>query len=290
MSGDSEKPTRWDDLRYLAAVVEFGGAIPAARQLGVATSTVYRRLEALAIAMGTPVLVRGVPEVRLTKEGEHLYQLACRFQSDLGAARHLALARRTSVEGVVRLTTVEGFLPLLLAPLAELAESHSELCVELHLADAGPSVRKRDADIAIGVMENPPPELIGRRLFQIEHGVFGTAEAIAREPRRWIVCGPPQHSTKEAAWEKRHAENAAIATGSRNAFVALVRQGVGVGLLPRRLAQPFPELKELPKFREAAREVARQSWVLYHPDASDVPSIRAVVDTLVNHLSRLRNP
>jgi len=49
----------WDDLRYLEALTRHGSATAAAREIGVAVSTVYRRLGALEESLGGPVVVKG---------------------------------------------------------------------------------------------------------------------------------------------------------------------------------------------------------------------------------------
>jgi len=268
---------RWDDLRCLEALARTGNAAAAGRELEVATSTIYRRIDALEEALGAPVLLRGAPTLTLTSEGERLVSTARRTRQELDAVRQTSAP--DVVEGRVRLTTVEGFLPLLVAPLAKLAAAHPDLEVELHLGDSGPSVRRREADVALAVMANPPEGLVGRRLLRIGYGVFGTPEALARRPRRWVVLGPPLTHTPEAAWEREHATNVAVATGSRNAFLALLGRGVGVGLLPRPMSHEG--LVEDHDLRDACAHLHRDAWTLVHPESKDVARVRAVLDVLV---------
>lgn len=276
---------RWDDLRHLEALVRTGSATAAARELGVATSTVYRRIEALANDVGAPVLLRGADPVELSPEGEHLLALAREMQRGVAELAQQTRARGAEVRGTVRLTTVPGMLPLLVEPLARLAERHSELTVQLELSDSGASVRRRQADVAIGVMARPPTGLIGRRLFRITYGVFGLARDDSDDgPETWVVCGPPMDQNPEAVWERQHAGRVAVATGSRLAFVELVRRGVGIGLLPRPLAALYPELEERAELTESAASLEREAWTLVHADMQHDPSVRALLDELAASL------
>ncbi len=276
---------RWDDLRYLDALARTGSAGAAARELTVSASTVYRRVDALEAAVGVPLLVRGAEPIALTDPGARLVELARAMKLGLHEVAQKVQSNVASVQGRVKLTTVEGYLPLLVEPLAELAATHPDLTVELHLGHSGPSVRKREADVAIGVMSRPPSGLVGRRIAQIAYGVFGTKAALERKPLRWVVFGPSLQHTQEAEWEQLHAGDASVATSSRHAFTTLMCAGVGVGLLPRPIAAQYPELQELDAFRDTCAELKREAWTLMHPDMKEDPRVRALLDALTRHLA-----
>ena len=175
---------------------------------------------------------------------------------------------------------MEGFLPLLEEPLERFADAHPGLRVSLHLADTGPSVRKREVDVAIGVMARPPEGLIGKRLFRIEFGVFGSAEALARKPLRWVLSGAPMLHTPEAAWERSQERVVALETGSRLALFAVVRRGVGVALMPRRVAALYPELREVEALAGETSALTREAWLLVHPEVHRSARVKALTSAL----------
>lgn len=277
----------WDDLRCLDALAREKTVGGAARQLGISTSTLYRRIAALEAATGTRCLVRGPGATELTLAGKSLAGAAQRTREAILRVIGEVKSEDARLSGEVSLTTVEGMMPFLGAPLAEIAERHPELLVRLHLSDTGPSVRRREVDVAIGVMQRPPPECWGRRLFRIRYGVFGTEEATRREPLRWVVLGAPMDRAPEGLWEAEHAERIAVATASRGGIVTLVRAGAGVGLLPRPLAALHPELLELRRFRGSVESLERVAWVLTHESARKTPRIALVTQVLAAHLSKL---
>lgn len=277
----------WEDLRCLEALARLGNVGAAARELGLSASTLYRRVAALEAATGARCLVRGPGPTELTEAGRTLAAAAHRTRDAITRVVGEVRAQGSSLGGEVSLTTVEGMLPFLTAPLAELSERHPEIAVRLHLGDSGPSVRRREVDVAIGVMPRPPANCWGRRLFRIRYGVFGTALAWRRDPVRWVVLGSAMAHLPEAAWEAEHAEHVAVATSSRSAMIALVRASVGVGLLPRPLAALHPELDEQRLERAGLGSLERTAWVLTHESARKTPRVVALTSALVRHLGGL---
>lgn len=272
----------WDDLRYLEALARSGDVAAAARELEVSASTVYRRIAALEASTGTRCLARSTGTTELTEAGRAFADAGRRMREALERTAGDVRRRDESLAGTVSLTTVEGMAPLLAEPLRALRATHPEIRVDLVLSDRGPSVRRREVDVAISIVKRPPAECWGRRLFRFDYAVFGTEAALAAEPS-WVVLGEANASTPEAKWERQHATAIAVATVNRGAFLALVRGGVGLGLLPRPLAALYPELVEDTTRREGLRALDRVAWVLTHEAHRKSPRIAAVTSVVVEH-------
>lgn len=271
----------WDDARYLEVLARAKTPAAAARLLGVSASTVYRRIAVLEEELGAECVVRGSKPVMLTEIGEEVVAIARGFSADLLRVESLARSSEEAVEGTVGLTTVEGFLPFLIEPLRCLRELHPELIVDVHLGDSGPSVWRREIEVAIGIMNHPPEGLIGRRLAPIHYGAFGTPDA-CRAPMAWVVFSPTLAHLPESRWEQEHAKPVAASTSSRNAMVELARAGVGVASLPVRLGE-LHGLQELPEYRESLAHLTRQVWLLTHPGVRNA-RVRALSSVLIDSL------
>ncbi len=270
----------WDDVRYLEAVERTGSVSGAARELALSASTVYRRISALEAAVGQACIVRGAGDTALTEVGAALARVGRQTRRSLADATGAIRARDTDLAGEVSLTTVESLLPFIVEPIAELTAKHP-LRVSLHLGDSGPSVRDREVDVAIGIMNRPPTGCWGRRLRRLPFGVFGTRQAIARQPAPvWVVRGAAERSSPEAAWEREHATPVAT-SAPFDAAVTLVARGVGLGLLPRLLAEPNPDLVELTAHRASVAHLERTAWLLTHPDQRRNPRVVALMKALV---------
>jgi DNA-binding transcriptional LysR family regulator len=276
----------WDDLRYLEAIARTGDVSAAARELELSVSTLYRRLAALEASTGSQCLVRGAGPTKLTDAGLALADAGRRMREALTRTVGDVRRRDESLEGTVSLTTVEGMAPLLAAPLRALRASHPRLRVDLVLSDRGPSVRRREVDVAISIVSRPPPECWGTRLFRFDYAVFGTEAALARETPSWVVLGPASAHTPEAKWEAAHAEPVAVSTDNRGAFLAFARAGVGLALLPRPLAALHRELVEDTTRREGLRALDRVAWVLTHEAHRKHARILALTRALTTHFGR----
>jgi DNA-binding transcriptional LysR family regulator len=270
----------WDDLRYLEALERLGSAAAAGRELDVAVSTVYRRIAALEQSVGFACLVRGRG---ITAAGSELARLARSTGTALTGIAWRAREQHEEVRGSVRLTTTDGFAPLLVEPLSTLAATYPHLRVDIHITDAGLSLRKHQADIGLTLLEAPPEILVGRKLFPIHFAVCGT-RALADDPERarWITLAPPLHTSWLGRWESENvpADRVALATASRRLFVDLVVAGAGIGLLPTRLLGEHADLVELRGFAPRVAELTRSTWVLTHPDVRHDARVKAVMRVL----------
>ncbi|MFO0597094.1 MAG: LysR family transcriptional regulator [Myxococcaceae bacterium] len=274
----------WDDLRYLEAIDRTGNVRAAAREGQIAVSTLYRRVATLEARLGERCLVRGESDGSLTPLGRSLAQLGRRVRSGLSEVFGELRASESSLAGTVSLTTVEALLPLLRAPLAQLTQAHPGLCVELHLGDSGPSVRKRQVDVALGVMKRPPEACWGRKVGKLDAGVFGTAEAV-RGPRRWVLRSLDEASSPESAWEREHAVSVAV-RAPFHALVSLVAAGAGVGLMPRLLGAHHG-LTEVESLRTTTAHLTRPLWVLTHEGNRKSPRVQALCSALTGAFQHL---
>src|SRR3954464_363995 len=98
------QPVAWSDLQLLVAVRSAGSMLRAARRLGLAASTVSRRMSALERATGALLVERSVAGVRLTAAGVALAN--CGTELELGVARALRDLPRPGVAltGTIRIS------------------------------------------------------------------------------------------------------------------------------------------------------------------------------------------
>lgn len=276
----------WEDVRYLEAVGRTGSVGEAARELDVSASTVYRRIGALESAVGYPCLARGPGAAVLTEMGAELAQVGRRTRKEISGVMGRARAQESAIAGEVSLTTVAALLPFLVAPIGELTARHP-LRITITLGDKGPSVRDREVDVAIGVMQRPPPGCWGRRLGRLPYGVYGTAEVLARAPEPlWVARALTESYSPESAWERAHATQVAT-RAPFEALVSLVAGGVGLGLIPRVIAEQHPRLVEVKEHRAGVASLERTAWILTHPDLRKTPRVKALMDALTSRFRAL---
>lgn len=269
----------WDDVKYLEAIERTGKVTAAARDLGVSLSTLYRRVAALEAVLGQVCLLRGPGGGSLTETGQALALVGRRTRKSLSEVTGLLRSKENQLEGEVSLTTVAALLPFVEGPVQQLTRQHRGIHVTLHLGDDGPSVRNREVDTALGVMRKPPVGCWGRKVARMPYGVFATREVAALQSRPWLQrAGEP--TSAEAAWEAVHAHPFAVRAPFA-AMVSLCAHGVGLALIPRRLAARHPRLIELPEYAASVAGLERTVWFLTHPDQRKTPRVVALMAALV---------
>lgn len=269
----------WEDLRLLEAVHRLRDLRGAARETGQSVSTLYRRITALEAGLGQRCLVRHADEVTLTPLGLSLAQLGRRVQGELTALFSAQRAQEQSLDGEVSLTTVEALVPVVQPAVLALTRAHPGLSVTLYPADRGPSVRRREVDVALAIVQRPPSGCWGRRVRTLDAGVFGTQAAV-EQGERWLLRGGSEAASLESAWEREHVQGAVTARGPFQALLGLCVAGAGLLVMPSLIAQRHA-LVEAPQFRARLRHLTRPLWLLTHPDLRKSPRVQALFDALL---------
>lgn len=126
-----------------------------AQRLGVAHTTVSRKVRELESYFGTPLLERSGDALVLTVDGAKAVTAAERMSSELAALDRGVSARDERLAGSVKLTTVDILATRYMPVLSSFALSHPGIEVTL---DSDPTLRslsRRDADVALRLTNRP---------------------------------------------------------------------------------------------------------------------------------------
>lgn len=292
-------------LRVLRAVARGGSFSAAARALGCTQPAVSQQMKALELAAGTPLVVRGGRETRLTEAGVALVRHADGILAGLTAAEEEVAAIAGLRAGRVRLVSFpSGTATLVPGAVAEMRAAHPGTEVSLVEAEPPRSVemlRAGDCDIALAFRyadaEESWDDLVVRPLLADPlvgvvppgHPLAGAdgVELGELAGERWIA-GCPRCRTHLVGLCARagFAPRIDFATDDYPAVVGLVAAGVGVAVLPR-LALESVRARGVAVV--ALRPgVRREVVALTLPDLAHVPA----VDVMLGRLARagLRRP
>lgn len=240
----------WDDLRLLLAVSRRGSFLQAGQLLGIAASTVSRRLTQLEAALGEPLVERGVEGCWLTSRGQSLVDVALAAEAGL---RRQTVARQpgqqAELSGNVLVSAGEGFASSVLEAASRFTALHPRCSVELLLAAEFHKIVRGVADVAVRTAHLGEPSLIYKSIGRVAYGVFAQASYVERFPGLTPATAPPigllppldmlpQMRAAKAAGLAR----AQISVNSFTAQLEAVRRGLGVGVLPRILARDLVEV------------------------------------------------
>lgn len=254
------------DLRQMevvVAVAEEGGFTAAAQRLHVVQSAVSSTVRALERELGTSLFDRTTHRVSLTPAGEAFVpaaRLALRAAEQARAAVDLARGR---LRGTLTVGTMQGVWADLHKPLAALRAEHPGVVVRLRQAavtDLRQALRDGTVDLAVVALDRQQQRGLVTRLLSHEEMVLVSAQRraltgsgpdgtvtlaeTARLPLVDFVPGWAIRLSVDRAFRAAAVERET--TFEVNDIVAaaeLVRNDLGVCVMPASIAARFPDLR-----------------------------------------------
>ncbi|WP_159996870.1 LysR family transcriptional regulator [Roseomonas sp. 18066] len=274
---DPVKSLEWDDFRLILAVAEQQGLPAAAARLGVAHSTVFRRLGQIEALLGAPLFERHRTGYAATATGEEVVALAARMQGQITELTRRLAGQAVAASGEIRVATSDALLHGVLLPVfARFRAAHPGVRLDLVTGNAAANLSRRDADVAIRASEAPPETLVGRRAARIAWALYGAA-GMQEADAPWLAPGDPLASLPAAGFVRRHVPAARVGArlDSVLALAAAAEAGMGIAHLPCFLGDARPALRRLAPPDPA---LASDLWLLTHPDLRQSPRIRIFLD------------
>lgn len=164
-------------MRSFVKVVETGGFSEAARQLGLAVSSVMRQVNSLEAMLNTQLLNRSTRSITITLQGQKYYNKAVQILQDVEEANICIMEQGDIPHGILRVSLPVTFGRLHIAPLlSDFLAQYPEVKLDLQLSDGLANLVEADLDIVvrIGNLDRSNPNLIVRKLATYERLVCGS--------------------------------------------------------------------------------------------------------------------
>lgn len=202
------------DIAFFAALAAAGSLSAAARELGITTPAVSKRLAAMEARLGISLVNRSTRRMSLTAEGQLCLDHARRILAEISEMEEQLGAAVASPRGLLRVNATLGFGRSHIAPLvSRFVQDHPQIDVQLQLSVNPPPLTEESFDVCIRFGVPPDARVIARRL----------------APNRRLLCAAP-------AYLKRRGTPAQPADLARHDCIG-IRQGdlaYGVWHLSRR--------------------------------------------------------
>ena len=165
-------------------VVRAGSFSAAARDLGISTAVVSRRVAALEARLGIRLLHRTTRRVALTDEGATYHESVVRILQEVEEAEAAASAGRVEPRGVLKVAMPASFGHRHIAPLIpKFARRFPQVELALQLSDRPVAIVEEGFDLGIRITELADSSLAARKL----------------APNRRVVCASPDYLRKHGA-------------------------------------------------------------------------------------------
>jgi len=292
------------EMAIFVKVVETGSFSEAARQMGASPSSVSRSISRLEKALATRLLQRTTRKLRLSEGGEEVFK---RCQEMVNAARsvmEISGQYTHEAQGLVRVSVPKAVGRFVIHPhMPAFLRRYPKVDVQLILEDRSVDLIDDNLDLILRISESPPPGLVGRPLFPIEHLLCATPQYLAEH-------GTPQHphdllehsciylgeTPADARWKFRQAGKT-VTVGVRGRYAAnhtgvrldAVLQHVGIGSLPYFTARHALEAGTVVQVLAQWDFIASyhgEVWLLHSPTRYLPPKLRVFIDYLVECMAK----
>lgn len=186
MKSPTSSMLNWDNARYFLAVARAGTLRGAAVRLKVDQATVGRRIAALETALGSRLFLRTPALFVLTPAGEALVGPAESMEQAALQIEHRVAGLDEQLNGTIRVATSDSLAKRFVMPaLVRLRQAHPGIDIVCLTSPEITNLTRREADVAIRTVRPDSPDLIVRRLAQLESGIYASHEYVAArgEPR-----------------------------------------------------------------------------------------------------------
>ena len=288
----------WDDLRYFLAIQRHGNLSAAGRELGVAQSTIGRRLASLESSLGVRLLDRTPDGYVLTLAGHDVRERAERLEQEAQGLERAVGGRDEHAAGIVRIACAEAIAGHILAPsFAALHRDHPDILVELIPHPREISLAMRGAELSVRITQPSQHDLVIRRMGSLAFGLYASPSYLLKHGTLNPADGCANHnlirqlndveSGPQFGWLANLTTRAKVVfqTSSHEAALMAAARGSGLACLARFRADQEPDLVRLSPPTEPP---TAGIWLTVHKDSRDTARIRTVMTHIVDHVRSLR--
>ncbi|QQD19155.1 LysR family transcriptional regulator [Spongiibacter nanhainus] len=267
----------WDDIRYFMVLARTGSLSQAAKVLGVTHVTVSRRITRLEQQRQVKLFDRRQSGYRLTTAGERLLTEGEAVEESCMHFERKIRGQSDVLAGPLTLSIPETTLLDLSAPIAAFMCRYPAIELTVFATSEQHNLNQSQADVLIRMTDHPPELLVGRQLAVVPMYAYGTRgylDSIDGDMSRadWVIWQAAFGRAEGDKYFRNMVQDAHITlrTNSNSQLVAMVRQGVVLGLMTAPIARRYPEL--LPASEQPL--VSSQIWLLTHADLRDSARVR----------------
>jgi DNA-binding transcriptional LysR family regulator len=168
-------PLDWDKLRVFHAAAKAGSFTHAADALNLSQSAISRQVSALEEEVGVPLFLRHARGLKLTEQGDMLYNTANDVLVRLENARIRLTDSKDHPSGNLKVTTTAGLgAGWLTDRIPEFTEAYPDINLQLIFSNEELDLGMREADCAIRLSQPMQPDLIQRKLFTVHFHIYAS--------------------------------------------------------------------------------------------------------------------
>ena len=183
------------ELGFFVTLAGCGSLSAAARDLGITTPAVSKRLAQMEARIGLSLVNRTTRRMSLTPEGEVLLEHARRILADVDDLGQLLAKAKGTPKGLLRVNATLGFGRMHVAPvISRYVRLYPEVDVQLQLSVHPPPLTDDLFDICVRFGEPPDTRVIARRLAANRRLLSASPEYLGRHGHPKVPNDLTRHS------------------------------------------------------------------------------------------------
>lgn len=286
-----------NDLRLFIRVVETSSFTAAADSLGLQKSTISRRIAQLEDSLGIRLLQRSTRKLQLTAEGSELFNRCRPLIDELEQTQEQVAATNTEPRGRLRLTMPpELGIFIMNGVLGSFTKRFPQINVEVELSTRLVDLIEEGIDLAIRVGKLSNSTLIGRRLAEIELGLYASPGYLEQNPAPQTPQQLAQHNCMtmmqvNPSWEfvkDQHRETinvrGNVQANSSNFLREMALQDLGIARMPKQFCVDHVNSGALVPILDNYKVPTIDIHALYPSRRHLNPRVRLFIDHMVESL------
>lgn len=280
----------WGLIQSFLAALDQGSLLGAARALNASQPTIGRHIAELESQLGVVLFERTGRGLLPTATALRLAESARAMQAGADQLARSVSGAEAGVSGTVRITASQPVACMLLPPLlARMRIELPEVQVELVASNEVTNLLRREADIALRMVQPTQASLVAKRIGKVTLGTYAHRDYLRRRgtPRQ-----PADLMQHDVVGNDRQGDIArgfaamgfpverqqfALRTDDLIAYWQVVRSGLGIGFVADYMARTEPDLVTLlPMLKLPELPI----WLTVHREIRTNQRIRAVYDFL----------
>lgn len=174
------------EMAFFNVLMRYGSLSAAARELGLTTPAVSRRLVLLEARLGVQLLIRTTRRIGLTPEGEEYLSEGRRILADIDDVEQQISRATVQPRGLLRVNATLGFGRSYVTPvISKFCKAYPEVEVQFHLSVAPPALSEDEFDVCVRFGEPPDARIVARK-------VAANRRLLCASPAYLTRCGTPR--------------------------------------------------------------------------------------------------
>lgn len=285
----------WNRAKAFLATAELGSLSAAAKALSCSQPTLSRQVNGLEEELKVALFERVGKGLELTPSGIELLECVRKMGNTASLFSLRASGKAESLEGTVCISASEMMavheLPSIITKLRKV---EPKIAIEVIASSASSDLKKREADIALRSYRPTQPDFIVKKIRDDEYFLYATTQYLKSidQPKtiddfnRANFIGPSDAKEVISMLNKRGLnltqDNFSLTTNNHTVYWELLKQGGGIGFIPKKLAISEGEVERvLPQLGSFSTEL----WLVTHRELRTSRRIRYVFDFLSDELA-----